>query len=132
MHYCLTIRIVAITEKIELQQRQSAEGQESFQKNRQVTAYQTLEKFFATGYRQDGRALVPVLPPPESCRRSGSTNTGLRKRNGFGEQLKSGLGKKRFALDYRPILGSSNRKTHQKLVRINKFTNLLKRSRIKK
>ncbi|TVX91606.1 Mu transposase C-terminal domain-containing protein [Paenibacillus agilis] len=71
-------------------------------------AYQkTLEKFFATGFRQDGRALVPVLPPTDKLPTFGQYKYWFKKEMDLENTLTSRHGKKRFALDYRPILGSS-------------------------
>lgn len=71
-------------------------------------AYQkTLEKFFATGFRQDGHAVIPVLPPPEKLPTFGQYKYWFNKEMDLEETLQSRHGKKRFALEYRPILGSS-------------------------
>lgn len=71
-------------------------------------AYQkTLEKFFASGFRKDGQALIPVLPPPEKLPTFGQYKYWFNKEMDLEDTLKSRHGKKRFALDYRPILGSS-------------------------
>ncbi|WP_141504511.1 Mu transposase C-terminal domain-containing protein [Paenibacillus luteus] len=71
-------------------------------------AYQkTLEKFFASGFRQSGQAVVPVLPSPDQLPTFGQYKYWFKKEMDLEDTLKSRLGKKRFALDYRPILGSS-------------------------
>lgn len=71
-------------------------------------AYQkTLEKFFASGFRQSGNALVPILPPPEKLPTFGQYKYWFKKEMDLEDTLKSRHGNKRFALDYRPILGSS-------------------------
>jgi putative transposase len=71
-------------------------------------AYQkTLEKFFATGFRQDGNALIPLLPPPDKLPSFGQYRYWFKKEMDLEDTLKSRHGKKRFALEYRPILGSS-------------------------
>ncbi|MGG3882415.1 Mu transposase C-terminal domain-containing protein [Brevibacillus panacihumi] len=71
-------------------------------------AYQkTLEKFFASGFRQNGNALVPILPPPEKLPTFGQYKYWFKKEMDLEDTLKSRHGNKRFALDYRPILGSS-------------------------
>ncbi|AJY75322.1 Mu transposase C-terminal domain-containing protein [Paenibacillus beijingensis] len=67
----------------------------------------TLEKFFANGFRQDGQALVPILPPPEKLPSFGQYRYWFKKEMNLEDTLKSRLGEKRYALDYRPILGSS-------------------------
>lgn len=68
---------------------------------------QTLEKFFSTGFRQDGQALIPVLPPPEKLPTFGQFKYWFGKDMDLEDSLIKRHGKKRFALDYRPILGSS-------------------------
>lgn len=74
-------------------------------------AYQkTLEKFFATGFRQDGKALVPILPPPDKLPTFGQYRYWFKKELDLEDSLKSRLGRKQYALKYRPILGSS---THE-------------------
>lgn len=74
-------------------------------------AYQkTLEKFFATGFRQEGQALIPVLPPPDKLPTFGQYKYWFKKEVDLEDTLTKRLGKKRFALNYRPILGSS---THE-------------------
>lgn len=71
-------------------------------------AYQkTLEKFFSTGFRQDGNALIPVLPPPEKLPTFGQFKYWFNKEMNLEDSLTKRYGKKRFALDYRPVLGSS-------------------------
>ena len=71
-------------------------------------AYQkTLEKFFSSGFRQNGNALVPILPPPEKLPTFGQYKYWFKKEMDLEDTIKSRHGKKRFALDYRPILGSS-------------------------
>lgn len=71
-------------------------------------AYQkTLEKFFASGFRQAEQALIPVLPPSENLPTFGQYKYWFKKEMDLEDTLKSRHGKKRFALDYRPILGSS-------------------------
>ncbi|QDY84268.1 DDE-type integrase/transposase/recombinase [Paenibacillus polymyxa] len=74
-------------------------------------AYQkTLEKFFANGYREEGQALIPVLPPPEKLPTFGQYKYWFQKEMNLEDTLKSRYGKKRYELSYRPILGSS---THE-------------------
>lgn len=71
-------------------------------------AYQkTLEKFFSSGFRQDGQALIPVLPPSEKLPTFGQYKYWFNKEIDLENTLTRRLGKKRFSLDYRPILGSS-------------------------
>lgn len=71
-------------------------------------AYQkTLEKFFSSGFRQNGQARIPVLPPPEKLPTFGQYKYWFKKEMDLEDTLISRHGKKRFALDYRPILGSS-------------------------
>lgn len=71
-------------------------------------AYQkTLEKFFSSGFRQSGNALIPILPPPEKLPTFGQYKYWFKKEMDLEDTLTSRHGKKRFALDYRPILGSS-------------------------
>ncbi|SFF23851.1 Mu transposase, C-terminal [Paenibacillus algorifonticola] len=71
-------------------------------------AYQkTLEKFFASGFRKEGDALIPVLPPSDKLPTFGQYKYWFNKEMDLENTLKSRHGKKRFALDYRPILGSS-------------------------
>ncbi|MNW46419.1 Transposon Tn7 transposition protein TnsB [compost metagenome] len=74
-------------------------------------AYQkTLEKFFATGYRREEQALIPVLPPSEKLPTFGQYKYWFQKEMNLESTLKSRLGRKRYELNYRPILGSS---THE-------------------
>jgi putative transposase len=71
-------------------------------------AYQkTLEKFFANGYRQKGEALVPDLPPTEYLPTFGQYKYWFQKEMNLEDTLKSRVGRKRYELNYRPILGSS-------------------------
>ncbi|XMB26249.1 Mu transposase C-terminal domain-containing protein [Paenibacillus sp. BR2-3] len=71
-------------------------------------AYQkTLEKFFASGFRQEGQALIPVLPPPDKLPTFGQYKYWFNKEMNLEDTITSRHGKKRFSLDYRPILGSS-------------------------
>lgn len=71
-------------------------------------AYQkTLEKFFASGYRKEGQALIPVLPPPEKLPTFGQYKYWFQKEQDLANTLKSRHGKKRYELNHRPILGSS-------------------------
>lgn len=71
-------------------------------------AYQkTLEKFFATGFRQSGSAVIPVLPPTDKLPTFGQYKYWFKKEMDLESSLVMRHGKKRFALDYRPVLGSS-------------------------
>uniref|UniRef100_UPI0035E41C44 Mu transposase C-terminal domain-containing protein n=1 Tax=Paenibacillus alginolyticus TaxID=59839 RepID=UPI0035E41C44 len=71
-------------------------------------AYQkTLEKFFSTGFRQEGKALIPILPPSEQLPTFGQYRYWFKKEMDLEDTLKSRLGKKQFELNFRPILGSS-------------------------
>ncbi|OMF71520.1 Mu transposase C-terminal domain-containing protein [Paenibacillus peoriae] len=75
-------------------------------------AYQkTLEKFFANGYRKEGQALIPILPPPEKLPTFGQYKYWFQKEMNLEDTLKSRLGKKRYELNYRPILGSSTQES---------------------
>ncbi|MNO34831.1 Transposon Tn7 transposition protein TnsB [compost metagenome] len=75
-------------------------------------AYQkTLEKFFATGYRKEGEALIPVLPPSEKLPTFGQYKYWFQKEMNLEATLKSRLGRKRYELNYRPILGSSTKES---------------------
>lgn len=72
-----------------------------------VSFQKTLEKFFSNGFRQDGQALIPILPPADKLPSFGQYRYWFNKEMNLEDTLKSRLGEKRFALDYRPILGSS-------------------------
>ncbi len=72
---------------------------------------QTLEKFFVVGYRQEGNAKIPILPPPDQLPTFGQYRYWFNKEMNLEETLKSRHGKKRFELTYRPVLGSSTQES---------------------
>lgn len=58
-------------------------------------AYQkTLEKFFANGYRHEGQAIIPILPPPEKLPTFGQYKYWFQKEMNLEDTLKSRFGKR--------------------------------------
>ncbi len=71
----------------------------------------TLEKFFVTGYRQDGQAMIPILPPDDKLPTFGQFRYWASKEMDLEESLIKRLGKKKFETSFRPILGSSTQES---------------------
>ncbi|MED4755002.1 Mu transposase C-terminal domain-containing protein [Brevibacillus choshinensis] len=71
----------------------------------------TLEKFFVTGYRQDGQAMIPILPPDDKLPTFGQFRYWASKEMDLEESLIKRLGKKKFETSFRPILRSSTQES---------------------